>query len=298
LVAERSTDARDGIRVGTMIALASEDLADLRRWAICAAVVVLAHGGIAAGMVTWHEDVGGAEPFAAIVIEMAPVPVTSGPPKDIAPGPLRDASEASPNKPVETLEDKERVEAKLKQKVEEKIATKSPGEPPLGAAPAPNPDVAVPPSPPRAVKQEMAMRQSPSEASTASAPQVIADRTAEIAAAPTQGQVNPDDAKAVVVWQKQIFAAIKKHLRYPARAERRGQAGTAQVILTIDRQGRLLDSRIVRGSGNAELDEEALAVLKRAEPSFTLPPPAVRGDRLNLNVAVNFLPLEGSVAKR
>jgi protein TonB len=148
------------------------------------------------------------------------------------------------------------------------------------------------------VKQEMAMRQSPSEASTASAPQVIADRTGEVAAAPTQGQVNPDDAKAVVVWQKQIAAAIKKHLRYPPRADRRGHAGRAEVILTIDRQGRLLDSRIVRGSGNAELDEEALAVLKRAEPSFTPPPPAARGDRQELNVAVNFLALEGSVAKR
>jgi protein TonB len=283
-----------------MIALAPEDLADLRRWAICAAVVVLAYGGIAAGMVTWHQDDGGAEPGAAIVIEMAPVPLTWRTPEDTAPGPLRDASKASPNKPVETLEDKKKVEAKLKQKVEveEKIETKPPEEPPPEAAPAPNPDVAVEPSPPQEVKEEMAMRQSPRKASTASAPQVIADRTAEVPAAPTQGQVNPDDAKAVVVWQKQIFAAIKKHLRYPARAERRGQGGTAQVILTIDRQGRLLDSRIVRGSGNAELDEEALAVLKRAEPSFTLPPPAVRGDRLDLNVAVNFLRLEGSVAKR
>jgi periplasmic protein TonB len=283
-----------------MIALEPEDLADLRRWAVCAAVVVLAYGGIAAGMVTWHQDDGGAELGAAIVIEMAPVPLTWRTPEDIAPGPLRDASKASPNKPVETLEDKKKVEAKLKQKVEveEKIETKPPEEPPPEAAPAPNPDVAVEPSPPQEVKEEMAMRQSPRKASTASAPQVIADRTAEVPAAPTQGQVNPDDAKAVVVWQKQIFAAIKKHLRYPARAERRGQAGTAQVILTIDRQGRLLDSRIVRGSGNAELDEEALAVLKRAEPSFTLPPPAVRGDRLDLNVAVNFLRLEGSVAKR
>jgi len=281
-----------------MIALAPEDLADLRRWAVCAAVVVLAHGGIAAGMVTWHEDDGGAEPAAALVIAMAPVPVTSRTPKDIAPGPPRDPSVVSSSKPAETLDDKERVEAKLKQKVEEKIEAKPPEEPPPEAAPAPNPDVAVEPSPPQAVKQEMAMRQSPSEASTASAPQVIADRTGSIAAAPTQGQVNPDDAKAVVVWQKQIFAAIKKHLRYPARAERRGQAGRAEVILTIDRQGRLLDGRIVLGSGNAELDEEALAVLKRAEPSFTLPPPAVRGDRLDLNVAVNFLRLEGSVAKR
>ena len=45
---------------------------------LCAAVVVLAYGGIAAGMMTWREDDGGAEPAAAIVIEMALVPVTPG----------------------------------------------------------------------------------------------------------------------------------------------------------------------------------------------------------------------------
>jgi len=33
-----------------MIALAAEDIADLRRWAISAAVVVLAHGAVAASV--------------------------------------------------------------------------------------------------------------------------------------------------------------------------------------------------------------------------------------------------------
>ena len=88
--------------------LADLDLADLRRWAVCAAVVVLAYGGIAAGMVAWHEDDGGAEPAAAIVIEMALVSVTPGTPEDIAPGPPQRASQASPNKPVESLDDKEK----------------------------------------------------------------------------------------------------------------------------------------------------------------------------------------------
>jgi hypothetical protein len=32
-----------------MIGFAAEDIADLRRWAICGAVIVLAYGGIAAG---------------------------------------------------------------------------------------------------------------------------------------------------------------------------------------------------------------------------------------------------------
>ena len=58
-----------------MIALSADDLADLRRWAICGAIVVIAHGALAAGMVKWREQIEPAEPAAAIVVEFAPVPV-------------------------------------------------------------------------------------------------------------------------------------------------------------------------------------------------------------------------------
>ena len=56
----------------------AEDLADLRRWVMCGAVVVFAHGAIAAAMVSWRDEIEPAEPAAAIVIEFAPVPVAPG----------------------------------------------------------------------------------------------------------------------------------------------------------------------------------------------------------------------------
>lgn len=284
-----------------MMTLAPEDLADLRRWAICGAIVLLAHGGIAAGMVTWREDEGSADPASAIVIDIAPVPVASHTPEEIAPGPLQDASDASPNKPVETTEDKEqvehKVEAKLEQKVEEKIEAKPTEEQPPEVAPAPNPEVAIEPPPPQEVKQETVMRQSPRVASTASAPQVIAEEIAALPAAPTQDQVNPDDSKALVIWQKQIFALLKKNLRFPTGADRRGHTGTVHVIFGLDRQGRLLDSRVVRGTGIPELDEEALAVLRRSQP-FPVPPSAMGGERVGLNVPISFLPPGTSSAER
>ena len=286
-----------------MIALAPEDLADLRRWAICAAVVVLAHGGIAAAMVTWHEDDASAGPASAIVVEFAPVPrAASTPEAEVPPGPPQVASEASPNKPVETLEEREKVEqkvveAKFDHKVEEKVETKPVEEPPPEVAPALNPEVAIDPPPPQEVKQEMAMRQSPSVASVASAPHVIAEEIAETPAAPSQNQLNPDDARAVVTWQKQIFALLKKNLRFPTGADRRGHAGTVQVTFSVDRQGRLTDSRIVRGTGVAELDDEALAVVKRSQP-FPLPPLALTGERVAVNVPISFLPPGASAEKR
>ena len=111
-----------------MIGFTAEDLVDLRRWAICGAIVVLTHGGIAAAMVRWRDPDEAAEPAAAIVIEFAPVPVAPAMPQmEIPPGPEQVMSDASPNKPTESLEEKieekieQKVEAKLEQKVEEKV---------------------------------------------------------------------------------------------------------------------------------------------------------------------------------
>src|SRR5262249_49024271 len=55
------------------------------------------------------------------------------PQTNIAPGPEQVMSDASPNKPVESLEEK--------QKVEEKVASKPVEEPPPEVKPAPNPEV-------------------------------------------------------------------------------------------------------------------------------------------------------------
>jgi len=87
--------------------LSAEYVADLRRWLISGAIIVLAHGGIAAAMVGWRDEIEPAEPAAAIVIEFAPMPAAPAMPQaNIAPGPEQIMSDASPNKPVESLEEK------------------------------------------------------------------------------------------------------------------------------------------------------------------------------------------------
>src|SRR5215470_563878 len=113
----------------TMMALSPDDIADLRRWLLSGAVIVLAHGAIAASMVNWRDTIEPAEPAAAIVIELAPLPVApTALQTDIAPGVEQVMSEASPERPVE------------KQKAKEKLASKPVEEPPPEIKPAPNPD--------------------------------------------------------------------------------------------------------------------------------------------------------------
>ena len=261
------------------MSLSAEYLADLRRWLISGAIIVSAHGGIAAGMVNWRDEIEPAEPAAAIVIEFAPMPVAPTMPQtNIAPGPEQVMSDASPNKPVESLEEK--------QKVEEKVVSRPVEEPPPEVKPAPNPEVAV--EPPREVQQETPRQAPRLPAPTTSAPVAIPERTAALPAAPTQGQATPQNSSALAAWRSQILAVIERNKRYPETSARRGEQGVAQVFFSLDRQGRVIDSRVVRSSGASALDEEALALLRRAQP-FPPVPPEILGDRVNLILPLRFV---------
>jgi periplasmic protein TonB len=198
------------------------------------------------------------------VIDFAPVPV--GPATqhtEIPPGPEQTMTEATPD-----------------QKVEQKPVE----EPPQELKSAPNPELSI--APPEEVKQEIAEAPRP-PVPTTTAPQSVAVQTAAIPAAPTQGQINPNNPNAVPTWRTQIVALLERNKRYPAAAQARHEQGVAHVFFTIDRQGRLIDSRIVRSAGGAALDSEALALLNRAQP-FPPPPPQLAGERVNLTVPIRF----------
>jgi periplasmic protein TonB len=235
-----------------MIGLAAEDLADLRRWAISGAIVVLAYGGIATAMVNWHDPVYPAEPAGAVVVDFAPEQVAA---------PEQVQSDAVPDKPIEKVEkeQEEKVEAKGEEKIEEKVEPKPVEEPPRDAV-----AVTTPPPP--------------------ELPKVAA-----LPAAPVQGAQNrPIDSKALQTWMGQLSSLLERNKRYPAASLARREHGTAQVFFSLDRQGRVIESHIVRSSGAAALDEEALALLRRVQPFPAWPRDQFAGDHLDLTVPIIF----------
>jgi protein TonB len=87
-------------------------------------------------------------------------------------------------------------------------------------------------------------------------------------------------------WEGRVLARLERFKRYPAAAQSRRDQGVATIRFRLDRQGRVLSSSVARSSGNATLDQEALATLARAQP---LPPiPADRPDEVELMVPVEF----------
>ena len=260
-----------------MIALAAGDWANLRRWVISAAIVVLAHGALA-GAVAWRQKNDSREPAGAIVIEFAPMPVApANEQTEIPPGPEQIMSEASPERPTETV--KETAEDKPEQKNEPVE------EPPPDVKPAPNPEIAVEPA--RQVKESPQPAQPRPPAPATTAPQSAPVQTAAIPAAPVQGQPTPRSSRAIPTWKTKIVALLERNKRYPPTAQSRGEHGVAEVFFSLDRQGRVVESRIMRSSGASSLDEEALALLQRAQP-FPAPPSEISGVRVDLTVPIRF----------
>lgn len=248
-----------------MIDWSADDIVDLRRWLLSGAAVVIAYTGVTAAVLTWHKSelIEAAEPSGAIVVDLAPM--TASPtdtPTDLAPGPEQVMSEAQPTP-----------------KPEEKQPDEIPDVPP-----APNPDAAV--APPTKTETEVTPQQQ-AAAPTTTAPPAVSDQKATVATAPTQGRPDAKNSAAVITWQTQILALIERNKRYPEAARSRREQGTARVAFTLDRKGLVVSAHLIQSSGAAALDDEALALLKRAEP-FPVPPTILPGESVVVRVPIRF----------
>jgi len=111
------------------------------------------------------------------------------------------------------------------------------------------------------------------------------------AGANTQGQEQivdtGGDPAAEANYYAQLSRYLAQHKRYPMAARRQRREGVAEVEFTINRQGQVLNARIVRSSGHTMLDQEVLEMLTRAAPmpSFTS---SINQNQLVITLPVSF----------
>lgn len=96
----------------------------------------------------------------------------------------------------------------------------------------------------------------------------------------------PDPAVAAS-WQGQLLGRLEQFKRYPPAAQMKRQQGVVQLRFAMDRTGKVLSATIEKSAGSDLLDQEALALLRRAAP-LPPPPPEVAGDPVELVVPVQF----------
>ena len=98
-------------------------------------------------------------------------------------------------------------------------------------------------------------------------------------AAARAGAERPGNAAAAAVAQSaaaenyrgQVIAHLARFKRYPEGARARQAEGVPVVAFTLDGSGRVTGAGLSRSSGHADIDAEALAMVRRAVP-FPVPP--------------------------
>lgn len=143
-----------------------------------------------------------------------------------------------------------------------------PPKPKLQAKPKPRPKPKaklIEPAPPKPVTRYLAAETAPEVPPPAPAP-----APATLAAnGPLAGLANAaqPDLKPDFDWLRRYLAdRIRENRRYPGEARRRGWEGQVLIRAVIGGKGDLLEAEIVRSSGHAVLDDEALATLRRVMP--------------------------------
>ena len=173
-------------------------------------------------------------------------------------------------------------------------SAQAPSSPPREPAPT----AVVPPQ----VRQDApsttaAAASTPSAASASAQPpapiQLAAASSAAPAPAPPPRQGTRDgldiDAKngASLDYASRLRAWLEAHKTYPKRARMRREEGVVHLQFAVDRQGRLLGGDVIKSSGFASLDAEAMAMLDRSNP-FPGAPNGVRGERIEVSTPVEF----------
>ena len=122
---------------------------------------------------------------------------------------------------------------------------------------------------------------------------VAAAAPAAAAAVPTVAPAAPPapaaaaPRNAVPTWSGLILGRLERFKRYPAGAQFRREQGVVYLRFSMDRRGKVVAASIDKSSGADALDQETLALIRRAEP---LPPPPAEmtGDPVELVVPIQF----------
>jgi periplasmic protein TonB len=228
------------------------DRADTRRWALCFAAVLIVHGvGFAAYALWRSSDASQFDSGAPVVLldlpQITAAPET--PPNDMTPGPPEPESDPTPPPKEETKPPEPESEIALPMPEPPKPEPPTESRPPTAM-----PSVEIPPAP-----------NAPLNAGAA-------------VTTPRQDFLR---------WQSALAAHIERFKRYPAEARARDERGIVTVAFTIDRDGHVLTSNIVKSSGSPLLDQEVLTMLTRAQP-MPRPPADVPTAALSFVVPVRF----------
>jgi len=220
---------------------------DLFRWSIAGAVVVCVHAALVGGYLLWHQ------PDQDIGDDASVVSVELAPIDSVADANQRDVAPAP-----EDMIEQSAVPAVEKQPDQ--------------------PKVDEPPPPPAVTMADVALpEQKPPEKAEQERPP----------APRTTARVQGGAPRVEATWQTVLLKHLQQYKRYPQSAQTQGEQGVVLLGFSVDRNGRVLEHRIVQSSGHADLDDEVMAMIERAQPLPAFPT-SMTQSKLDLTVPIRF----------
>jgi periplasmic protein TonB len=225
-----------------------QDPRDIVRWSVAATVVLGIHAAAISCYLLWHVPEEDIGDDASVVtVELAPIDST---PDAVE----RDVAPA----PETMIESKALPEPQQVQKPTEEVKVERPPDETPSIIPEP---VVKPPE-----KVEQARPPAPF--------------TAQRVKGGARNIIAPS-------WQSSLVRQLQRNKRYPSAAQSRNEEGVVLLSFSLDRTGHVLARHIARSSGFADLDEEVMAMLLRAEPLPAFPASMPQA-RLDLTVPIRF----------
>ncbi len=224
-----------------------DDPRDLLRWSAAAAVVVCVHAALAGGYLLWHQ------PEQAVGDDASVVTVELAPIESVADANRRDVAPG----PQDMIEQKA-----------EPAVEKPPDQPKIDQPP-PRPTVTVPDAalPEQKPPEKVEEQRPPAPRTTA--------------------HVQEGAPRVEPTWAATLVKHLQQFKRYPREAQARGMQGVVLLGFTVERSGRLLAHHIARSSGHADLDNEVMAMIERAQPLPAFAP-SMTSATLDLTVPIRF----------
>jgi protein TonB len=248
-------------------------------WSVAAVAAVAGHAAVAAMALAWTPE-GDTPPAAppVLMINLEPIVAPQVPEQQVAPGPqavdsMPQEEQKLPEKVVEAVPDV----PKLPEVEEQAVAILSP--------PMPEPKPEMKPEPqekPVETKKERKKTER-KVASRAAAPTTFEAPRAAQAHAQAAGAARVPVA-ALASWKSALAAQLNRYKRYPAGS---AGSGTAMVAFSIGRSGEVTSARLARSSGDRALDQEAVALPRRASP-LPKPPDGLVTGTIPITVPIYF----------
>ncbi|CNL61693.1 TonB domain-containing protein [Yersinia frederiksenii] len=189
-----------------------------------------------------------------------------------------DPTEEPPEQTSELLTAPESPNAILNVEKEREIVKKQQTKPKR-----PQQDVTKPRKP---VTEETLHHPSKSSLPAATASTSLSGQSHETAAAMNSDSLHMQQIK--MNWRSRLQGHLIGFKRYPPIAKKQRQQGIATIRFIVNQDGNVLSAQLVKSSGVAILDREALALIKRAQPLPKPPNELLSHGQITLALPIGF----------